>query len=263
MPGLSVIVITRNEESNLAEALESVAWADEIVVVDAESTDRTREVALRFTDRVVVRPWNGYIEQKNFAAGAASHDWILSLDADERISSGLAGEIRALLASGPEAPGYRMPRVTKYLGRWIRTTDWYPDYQLRLYDRRGARWHGRYVHESVTVEGRIAYLKGEIEHHAYRDVAHHLEKMNVYSSLAARQLHEQGRRATMIDLFGHPPFALLRNLVLRRGFLDGGVGALVSLLNSYYVFLKFAKLWELDQSARQHDASSASGTPIG
>ena len=147
MPKLSVTIITKNEERNLAGALESVAWADEVIVIDAESTDQTVSIARRFTTHVLVRQWNGYIEQKNYAAGAATHDWILSLDADERIGSRLAAEIRALLTSDPPANGYRIPRVTWYLGRWIRTTDWYPDYQLRLYDRRAARWQGRYVHE--------------------------------------------------------------------------------------------------------------------
>ena len=140
MPKLSVTIITRDEAANLAAALDSVAWADEIVVVDSESTDATVEIARRYTSKVLVRPWPGYVAQKNRAADEASHDWILSLDADERVSPALAAEIQALVREEPAAPGYRVPRVTFHLGRWIRSTDWYPDYQLRLYDRRRARW---------------------------------------------------------------------------------------------------------------------------
>jgi len=136
VPPVTVTVITRNESDALPDALRSVSWADELIVVDAESTDGTVEIARQFTDRVVVRRWNGYVEQKNFAAGLAKHDWILSLDADERVPAPLAAEIQQLLRSDPASGGYRCPRVSFYFGRWMRTTDMYPDYQLRLYDRR-------------------------------------------------------------------------------------------------------------------------------
>ena len=146
---LTVTVITHNEASRIDEALESASWADEIVVVDSNSTDGTAEIARRRAARVEVRDWPGYSAQKNYAAELASHDWVLSLDADERVSPALAEEIRALMAAGPAATGYRIPRVAWYLGRWVRSTDWYPDYQLRLYNRRAGRWNGRRVHESV------------------------------------------------------------------------------------------------------------------
>ena len=256
---VTATVITFNESANLRAALESVSWADEIVGVDSESTDVTAAIARGFTDQVVVRPWPGYIAQKNFAAEHATHDWILSLDADERISPALAEEIRAQLRQpgGPAtrtlrggvetaaAAGYRMPRVTFHLGRWIRSTDWYPDYQLRLYDRRRARWAGRYVHESVTADGPVVDLRGEILHYAYRDLAHHFQTMDRYTTLAARQMFEDGRRAGLLDLAVHPPAAFLRNYVLRGGFRDGIPGLIVSAMNARYVGLKFAKLWEL------------------
>jgi len=152
---VTATVITFNEAANIQAALESLSWADEIVVVDSESTDNTTAIARRFTERVYVRPWPGYIAQKNFAAEQAAHDWIFSLDADERVSPALAAEIAAVVKSGAAA-GYRVPRVTFHLGRWIRSTDWYPDYQLRLYDRRRGRWSGRYVHESVQSVGPVA-----------------------------------------------------------------------------------------------------------
>jgi glycosyltransferase involved in cell wall biosynthesis len=264
VPKLSVTIITRNEAAHIAGALESVAWADEILVVDAESTDETRAIAARHTPHVVVRPWRGYADQKNHAAGLTSHDWILSLDADERVSLELAREIRALLEGAPAAAGYRIPRVTWYLGRWLRCTDWYPDPQLRLYDRRAARWVDLPVHESVRLErGRPGRLKGEILHYAHRDLAHHLDTINRYTTLAAGHLHDSGARAGPMDLVWRPPFAFIRNYVLLSGFRAGTAGLVVSLMNSYYVFLKFAKLWERGAApAERPKAARAPGAPI-
>jgi glycosyltransferase involved in cell wall biosynthesis len=245
VPKVTATVITFNEASNIAAALESLTWADEIVVVDSESTDDTAAIARRFTDRVIVRAWPGYVAQKNFAASQAASDWIFSLDADERVTPELAREIRGLLAKEPAACGYRVPRVTFHLGRWIRSTDWYPDYQLRLYDRRQARWSGRYVHESVDADGPVGTLRNDLQHYAYRDVSHHLMSMDRYTTLAARQMFEDGRRAGWLDVLVHPRLAFFRNYVLRGGFRDGMPGLIVSAMNAYYVGLKFAKLWEL------------------
>lgn len=249
VPGLTVTVITLNESANIAAALESVSWADEIVVVDAHSRDDTVAIAQRFTNRVIVRDWPGYIPQKNFAAASAAHDWILSIDADERVTPELAAEIRALLASEPAHSGYRVPRLSHYLGRWIRSTDWYPDYQLRLYDRRRGQWEGRYVHESVRVQGEPGRLSSNLLHYTYRDVSHHLQTIDRYTSLAARQMYEDGRRCGLRHLLLNPAAAFLRNYVAKGGFRDGRVGLIVSLLNSYYVLLKAVKLWELQQRA--------------
>jgi glycosyltransferase involved in cell wall biosynthesis len=244
---VTAIVITLNEAANVAAALASLSFADEIVVVDSRSTDDTVAIARRHTDKVIVRPWPGYAAQKNFAAEQASHDWILSIDADERVSAPLGEEIRRLLdgPGGPTAAGYRMPRVTYHLGRWLRSTDWYPDYQLRLYDRRHASWVGRHVHESVRVDGPVGRLAGELLHCAYRDLSHHTQTMDRYTTLAARQMFEDGRRAGWWDLALHPPVAFLRNYVLRGGFRDGVPGLIVSAMNARYVGLKLAKLWEL------------------
>jgi glycosyltransferase involved in cell wall biosynthesis len=245
VPKLSVIVITRNESSNIDAALASAAWADERLVVDAESTDDTVARARQAGARVVVRSWPGYGAQKNFAAAEAAHDWILSVDADERISEPLGREIRALLASEPPYRGYKMPRVTWYLGQWIRSTDWYPDYQLRLYDRRTATWSKRRVHESVKVDGATGVLSaGEILHYAYRDISHHLQTIDLYTTLSAEQLYQDGRRTGILSLLLNPPAAFLRNFVLRGGLRDGTPGVIVSAMNAYYVFLKLAKLWE-------------------
>ena len=246
VPKLSVTVITKNEAEDIADALSSVAFADEIIVVDSHSTDDTVAITKRHTDRVVVREWNGYIDQKNYAASIASHDWILSLDADERVTPTLADEIRRLLADEPGDAAFRIPRVTFHLGRWVRTTDWYPDFQTRLYDRRRGRWTGRYVHEAVTADGTIGQVHGELQHYAYRDIADHLETIDRYTTYAAKQMFESGRRAGLLQIAGHPPLAFLRNYVARGGIRDGVPGFIISALNSYYVFLKFAKLWELE-----------------
>jgi (heptosyl)LPS beta-1,4-glucosyltransferase len=248
VPPVTATIITKNEADAIADALKSLSWADEIVVVDAESTDDTVAIARQFTDRVFVRPWKGYVDQKNHAASIATHDWIFSLDADERVPVDLSAEMRALLVADPKHAGYRMPRVSFYLGRWIRTTDMYPDYQLRLYDRRKGRWDGLHVHESVKVDDNsIGYLKSELQHYPYRDLSEHLIRMDRYTTLAARQMFEKGKRATRVELLIHPPVAFLRNYVLKGGFRDGKAGLIVSMVNSYYVMLKFAKLWELQR----------------
>ena len=247
---LSVVIITKNEADNISGALESVSWADDIVVVDSQSTDDTVAIARRHTDRVFTRPWQGYGAQKNYATGLATHDWVLSLDADERVPPELAGEIEAAWRRSPVVKGYRIPRTTRYLGRWMRSTDWYPDYQLRLYDRRVASWNSRFVHESVTVDGKVGTLSSEIRHYAYDDLADHLATINHYTTLAARQMAAEQRRAGLADLAIHPPLVFLRNYLLRRGFRDGGPGLIVSLMNAYYVFLKFAKLWEQQRLPR-------------
>ena len=248
MPKLSVTVITKNEAADLGAALASVAWADEIVVVDSHSSDTTVDVARQYTPRVVVREWPGYVDQKNHAASIASNDWILSLDADERVTPELAREIQSRLSADPRESAFRIPRVTWHLGRWVRTTDWYPDYQLRLYDRRAAAWTGRYVHEAVTVRGATGQLAGELQHYAFRDIADHLETIDRYTTYAARQMHEAGRPAGALQIVGHPPLAFLRNYLARGGIRDGLPGFIISALNAYYVFLKFAKLWELQQA---------------
>jgi len=249
---VTVTVITRNEAGNLAAALESVRWADEIVVVDSESTDDTVAIARQFTDNVIVNPWPGYVAQKNYAASIASHDWILSLDADERVTPALAQEVRATIAQAPAHAAFRIPRVTWHLGRWIRSTDWYPDHQVRLYDRRSAQWTGTYVHESVTARGTMGELRGELQHFAYRDITDHLETIDRYTTYSARQMREAGRHAGLLRLACHPPLAFLRNYIARGGFRDGVPGFVISSLNAYYVFLKFAKLWELEQAAHSH-----------
>src|SRR5205085_3305085 len=179
-----------------------------------------------------------------YAASIAANDWILSLDADERVTPELAAEIQALLATEPDKRGYRIPRISHYLGRWIRGTDWYPDYQLRLYDRRAGTWNGRRVHESVTLDEEPGRLGSDLQHFPYRDISDHLATIDRYTTLAAEQMRADGRVPSLAGVALHPPFAFLRNYLLRGGFRNGAAGLIVSGLNSYYVFLKLAKARE-------------------
>lgn len=249
MPPLSVTVITRNASGHIEQALRSVAWADERIVLDCGSTDDTIARARPLATRVETHPWGGYGAQKNHAASLATHDWILSLDADEVVSEPLRAQIGALPAA-PLYAAYRMPRVTWYLGRWIRSTDWYPDRSTRLYDRRRAHWDDRTVHEALIVRGPVHDLPGEIEHRPYTGVAEHVARINHYTTLAAAQMAGDGPHVRAWHLLVHPAAAFLRNYIARRGFRDGVAGLIVSLLGSGYVLLKYIKLWERQRVAR-------------
>ena len=243
---LSAVLIAQNEEKTIVEALQSVAFCDEIVLVDSGSSDRTRELAAEAGARVIVNaPWPGFVAQRDLAVRAARHDWVLALDADERVGTALRAEIEALRRSGYAAAGYRIPRVASYLGRSIRGTDWYPDWQVRLFDRTRAGWQGDLVHESVAVRGPVGRLRGELEHHPYADISDHLRKIDSYTTLWARQAHGAGRSSNLVDVCAGASWAFFRNYVLKRGVLLGSAGLLVSVLNTHYTFVKLAKLREL------------------
>jgi len=247
---VSAVLIAQNEERKLADALASVAFCQERLVVDSGSTDRTREIAARAGARVLSNsPFPGFVRQRNFATERAEHDWILALDADERVSPQLRAEIEALRARGFDRAAYRMPRVATYLGREIRGTDWYPDAQVRLFDRRRARWQGALVHESVAVDGPVGRLRSELVHLPYDDVSAHLRKIDWYTSLWAEQARDAGRRTAAPELLLAPAWAFVRNYVLKRGFALGVAGFSVSRLNAYYTFVKLLKLRAL-QSGR-------------
>jgi glycosyltransferase involved in cell wall biosynthesis len=248
-PRLSAVVITLNEEQRIRACLESVAWADEIVVVDAESHDKTVQIAREFTDRVVVRPWPGFAEQKNYALGLARGDWLLSLDADEEVSGELAREIAGVLAASTAADGYAVPRRNVFLGQWIRHGGLFPDWQIRLFRRGRGRFVARDVHESVTIDGTVARLRGHLVHTSYRDVSDFLERAGRYATLAARELVRQGRRPRTHELVLRPFGRFARMYVLQAGFLDGRKGLLLAALYAYYVFMRTAKAWELTRRA--------------
>ena len=245
MEPISATLITYNEEVNIEEALQSLAFADEIVVVDSGSTDATVSICRKYTDRVSRRPWTGFVDQKNHALDQASHNWILSLDADERIDPALAS--KSNLGRAVSLAGYRIPRVAYFLGRWIRHGDWYPDYQLRLFDRRRGRWQGGRVHESVRVEGKPGILKGEIQHYTYRSLSDYLNRLETYSTLASLDYRQKGKRASIPKILANPRRPSSK-LLVKRGFLDGAPGLMVAVLGAISVFFKYSKLYEIQKS---------------
>jgi glycosyltransferase involved in cell wall biosynthesis len=239
-----VTVVTRNEAERLRPCLESVAWADEIVVVDAESQDKTVAVAREFTDRVFVRPWPGFAAQKNFALAQATGDWVLALDADEEVSVELRGEIGRVLEDPASLEGYAVPRRNLFWGRWVRHGGFYPDWQLRLFRRGRGRFVERAVHEAVVVEGRVGRLRGPLLHRSYRDVSDLVQRADRYSTLAAEDWLRARRSARTPDLILRPLGRFVSMYVCRLGFLDGWRGLLLAGLYAYYVFMRSAKILE-------------------
>ena len=243
-PRLSVVVVTLNEAERVRACLESVVWADELVVVDAESQDKTVLIARELTDRVFVRPWPGFAAQKNFAIAQATGDWILSLDADETVSAPLRAEIEAVVKGAGPAAGYTVPRRNVFWGAWVRHGGLYPDRQLRLFRRGHGRFLERAVHESVAVDGTVGRLDGHLEHRSYRDIGDFLARADRYATLAADEAVAQGRRVGVSALVLRPLGRFLGMYVAGRGFLDGWRGFLLASLYAYYVLIRSAKIWE-------------------
>jgi glycosyltransferase involved in cell wall biosynthesis len=238
---ISATIITLNEERNIARAIESLRCADEIVVVDSGSNDRTVEIAEKLGGRVVESAWAGYANQKNLAAEQATYDWILSIDADESLSEALEAEIWRLKKSGPECDAYTMPRMAQYLGRWIRHSGWYPDRKVRLYHRRKATWEGEFVHESVAVSGRVGHLDSNLLHFTCSSLSEHLKTMDRYTTLAAEQVLSTGEQVTWTRLILVPPWTFFQTYFLKLGFLDGLEGLAIANMAALYNFVKYAK----------------------
>ncbi|HEX5431113.1 MAG TPA: glycosyltransferase family 2 protein [Bryobacteraceae bacterium] len=238
---ISATIITYNEERNIARAIESLRCADEILVLDSGSNDRTVEIAEKLGARVVECPWSGYAKQKNLAAEKASYDWILSIDADESLSEALEAEIWQIKKCGPPVDAYTMPRLAQYLGRWIRHSGWYPDRKVRLYDRRKAVWEGAFVHESVKVNGRIGHLESNLLHFTCNSLSEHLKTMDRYTTLAAEQLLATGAKVTWPNVIFVPPWTFFQTYFLKLGFLDGLEGLAIANMAAFYIFLKYAK----------------------
>ncbi len=243
---ISATIVACNEERNIARAIESLRCCDEVLVVDSGSSDRTVAVATRFGARVVHNPWTGYAQQKNFAAAQAAHDWILSLDADEALSELLEAEVWDVRLGGPAFDAYSMPRLAQYGGRWIQHSGWHPDRKVRLYHRDRAQWEGAYVHESVRVAGPVGELHANILHFTCSSLSAHLQSIDRYTTLAARQHHAaQSRPPSLARLICDPPWTFFRSYILRRGFLDGVPGLTIAWMAALYSYLKFAKSREL------------------
>lgn len=258
MASLSVAVVALNEAERIRACLESVAWADQVVVVDSGSSDKTVEIAREFTDHVRFHPWAGFAAQKNFAATQCRGDWILSLDADERVTEALRREIAGVLAGDPPVSGFFVPRRNFFRGRWMRWGGLYPDYQLRLFRRGRGAYRVRAVHESLSVDGATARLRAPLLHESYRGVEDFVTRANRYSDLAARDLAAEGRGGSVVDLLFRPLWRFVRMYVVRGGFLDGWHGFLLAVLYAHYVFIRTAKVRELRVAG---EAGEGSGVP--
>ena len=246
LPGLSVIVITRNEEGNITDCLRSVSWAGEIVVVDAESADRTAELARQFTPKVFVAAWTGFAAAKELALRHATNEWVLWLDADERVTPALEMEIREILGPGGSSrAGYEVARRAYFLGKWMRHCGWYPGYVLRLFRKSEGEFTHSRVHERVALRGPVGRLRNDLLHHTDETLYHYFSKFNSYTSLAAQDAHDAGKRSSYYDLLVRPAYVFFKMYFLRRGLLDGMHGFVLSLLSASYVFVKYAKLKEL------------------
>jgi len=246
---LSVVIITKNEAAHIADCLDSVAFADEIIVLDSGSTDATRELARALGARVEVNAeWPGFGLQKNRALDLATGDWVLSLDADERVPPELAEEIQRVLAD-PAADGYRVARLSNFCGRWMRHSGWWPDHVLRLFRRESGRFSDDVVHEHVDLDGRVATLRGHLLHYPYASLELFIDKINRYSTDAALKAHARGRRTTVLGPFGHGFWTFVRHYVLRRGFLDGWQGLILAGMAATGSFYRYAKLFWLGRKA--------------
>lgn len=247
--GISVVIITRNEERNIARCLGSLAGvADELIVVDSGSTDATRAIAEAHGARVEVRAWKGYSDQKNHANALAAHPYILSLDADEVLSDVLKEDILRRKREGLSG-AYRVKRLTNYCGHWVRHGGWYPDAKVRLFPKQGTRWVGDHVHEELELPAgcTVSDLHGDLLHYSYHSVQDHIDRIERYSALHARAMHERGRTAPLWRLWLAPAFKFLQGYVLLLGFLDGWAGWRIAVLSAHAVRLKYAKLRKLRQ----------------
>lgn len=243
---LSAVIITCNEERRLKACLESVAFADEIMVVDSGSTDRTPEIALQYGARVVRQEWLGFGRQKQFAVSCATHDWVLCLDADERVSDELRAGIEAAMRK-PLWGAYRFPRCNRFMGRWLKHGEGYPDWSLRLFHRAHSRWSEDAIHEKVLVDTTVGALRGDLLHESEESIQAYLDKQNVYTTLQAETLHREGRRAHIGHLLASPLLRFIKFYLVRRGFLDGVPGLIHILIGCFNSFAKYAKLMALNK----------------
>lgn len=252
---VSAVIIAGNEEEKIGDAIHSVSWADEVLVVDSESTDRTREIAVDLGAHVIVKPWAGFSAQKQFATDKAKYDWVFSLDADERVSEKLRAEIEEI-RSRDEAHlprGFRIPRLSYYAGRPVRHSGWYPDWQLRFFDRRAGAWSRDLIHESFRLDNGLkpAKLKNDIIHLTVDSVGDHQRLIeDRYAPLAARQMFERGQGSSALQAFSAGPFAFLSTYILKGGFLDGVTGFRIARFAARHASLKHALLRELHNKNR-------------
>ncbi len=246
---ISVAIVTKNEEENIRDALESVKDFEDIVVVDAFSKDRTVEISRIYTERIYQHEWPGYSSQKQRAVDYTQGEWVLILDADERVTPGLKSEMVEGIASS-RFSGFYLPRRNYFLGTWIRHSGWWPDYTLRLFRKTVSRVEHREVHEKVAVKGPVGYLGEPLEHYSYRSLSEYLGKMEIYTTLAAKELHTRKPTSLIRSMVLNPPLVFLKMFLVRQGFRDGTRGFLLAVLYGSYTFLKYAKAWEARSTSR-------------
>lgn len=247
---ISAFVVCKNEEKKIEKCLNSVSWCDEIIVVDSHSTDNTLELCKKYTDKIYIRDWPGFRLQKQFGLDQCTSEWVINLDADEVVSEGLKNEIIKKINSPKtyekNVTGFQLSRVVFYMNRWWRKGGWYPEYRLRLVKRDKTVWGGDEPHEHAIIkEGKIEKLKGELEHYTYGDIFHHLQTLNNFSNISANVLYKKGKTAKFYNVAINPIMRFIKFYFLKRGFLEGFPGFVVAVIESYYVFLKYIKLWEL------------------
>ena len=249
MPTLSVVILTHNSEKLIRPCLESVKWADGIIIVDSMSQDKTLDICREYTDKIWQRPWPGYSDQRNFALEQAGGDWIFFLDSDEQVSLPLQDEIRCILSrSDPSCKGYLVPRKSFFLGRWIRGAGWYPCHVLRLIRKGAGRYNDKAVHESIEIDGEIGHMKGNILHFSYESIDQYMRRLNRYTDLEVRNMCRDdsavsGRKAARRALTG-PLKAFFKKYLKQGGFRDGMHGFILCVFSAFYVFMTCAKYWE-------------------
>lgn len=257
MTKLSAIVITKNEAHNIRECLESIRWADEIVVVDAESKDATVEIAKQFTDKVFIKQWLGFAQAKQFALQQTSYNWILWLDADERVLPELAKEIQEIILQQTDTAAFTIARRAYFLGKWIKHSGWYPGRVARLFQKKYASFNSAAVHEGLEIHGAVGELKHDLLHFTDPNLFHYFAKFNRYTSLAGKELFERKKKFKRSDVLLRPWWMFMKMYFLKQGFLDGIRGLLLALLSSAYVFTKYAKLWEQEEIHKQQQTAAS------
>jgi len=245
---ISVVIITKNEERNIGECLESVKWADEIIVVDAKSTDKTVEIAKRYTGNVFIKPWSGFGPQKNWGISKAQHEWIFIIDADERVTPELKDEILATISEPTEIAAFQVPRRNFLLGKWFKYKGEYPNYQLRLFKKGRAWYNNVQIHENLIVDGQIGYLKNSLLHFAVNSIEDYFKKFNQYTTLAAIEKSKRKKAKVKIwDLLFRPMATFIKMYFIKQGFRHGKEGFIFSSLDSFFTYVKYLKLSDIQE----------------
>jgi len=249
---ISALIITCNEEKNIKDCLDSIKWCDEIVVVDSYSKDKTVEICRQYTEKVFQREFDNFAAQRNYALEKVTGDWVLVVDADERVTKELKDEIKEVISTNNFIQAYKIPRKNYFLGKWIKYCGWYPDYVLRLFRNNGVSYSGL-VHELPDIKGQIYHLKNSLIHYTYDNLEHYLQKINQYTSLAAEDMHQKGKDKCLIYILIRPLLEFLKKYIFKKGFLLGRQGLFLSIISSYYQFIKYIKLWEKNKILSKQD----------